>query len=126
MQSEKADLVENIKVGNLKNMRPKTRGEPSNQNLDIKLNEQVTDNYADKGSNFSARRKTHNNTSDSAAGGVNQIRGIANEEAAKQYNATQKSPNLNNAVHFGGRVGQAADHLSSRSPDKTNRGLGVI
>ena len=30
MQSEKADLVENIREGNLRNMRPKTRGEPSN------------------------------------------------------------------------------------------------
>ena len=37
-----------------------------------------------------------------------------------------KSPNLNHAVHFGGRVGGGPDHLSSKSPDKTNRGLGII
>ena len=43
MQSEKADLVENIREGNLRNMRPKTRGEPSVKNLDIKMNPQVTD-----------------------------------------------------------------------------------
>ena len=29
-RSEKADLVENIREGTMKNARPKTRGEPSN------------------------------------------------------------------------------------------------
>lgn len=50
----------------MKNARPKTRGEPSSQNLDIKLEPQVTDKILDKAStnNFSARRKTHNNTTD--------------------------------------------------------------
>ena len=88
------------------------------------MNTQVTEKSGEN-SNFSARRKTHNETSDSAAGAVNQIRGVANQEQSKQYNATQKSPNLNNAVHFGGRAG-GAKHLSSKSPDKTNRGLGMI
>lgn len=42
---------------------------------------------------------------------------MANGEQSK-FTSTQKSPNLNR--------GNGADHLSSRSPDKTNRGLTVM
>ena len=51
------------------------------------MNTQVTEKSGEN-SNFGSRRKTHNETSDSAAGAVNQIRGVANEEQSKQYNAT--------------------------------------
>ena len=134
MQSEKAMLAQNIKIASMKNARPKTRGDPSVQNLDmtpppVQDYAQVTgldDNNVQGGktnsSNFNSRRKTHNDTSDT---GTNRNQLTTQGQGHFAPNATQKAPNLNNAVQFNS-TNKGADHLSSRSPDKNNRGMTMM